>query len=107
MTRTTDQSMRLLGKGILGLYGLTTATKTIELWDAKVRVWDRDSNQSRVVPMLVGDKISVLLLSLIMAPIALPVSMCSYLNSMDMYLRGKTRKDFGLKEKETYHDYIF
>ena len=82
--------------------------KTSELWDAKVSVWDRQTNTSMMKPMLLGDKMTVFSISVIASPFILPILFVRQMNYLDIYLRGlkPSDYDYDYKKKHTI-DYIF
>lgn len=57
-------------------------------------------------PMLLGEKIGVISLGIALSPLLAPTWCLFTLDEVDMYMRGKTPEDYGIRKKEYMIDYI-
>lgn len=102
--------MSLFAKYYCGTMGYNVIDKTMQLWDAKVEVYALNDSSKReyvMKPMLIGDKIGVLMYTTLVAPFTFPFMFFQKLNSLDMLVKGEKPENYGYVPKKHVIDYCF
>lgn len=72
-----------------------------------VTTYDQNTYKLQQKPMLLVDKVCVVVISTVAAPYLLPKYLYDDLVSCEMHLRKACPKDYGIRDKKTVLDYMF
>lgn len=95
--------MSILEKYLIGSASFCGISKLIEVKDARVHnrypEYDRD--------MLLGEKVGIVIWSIISGPYRVPLKILDVMNKIDIYFKGHKPEDYGYNQKKTLYDYYF
>jgi hypothetical protein len=87
----------------LSTIGMNTMYKTCELWDAKV-----ERKSGKYTDMLLGEKLGILVLTNLWAPLLFPTKIFKTLDNIDLYFRGDCPEDFDIDMKpKSFSSYLY
>lgn len=79
--------------------------KAVETTDAKVERFVE--KKFIMTDMLLGERVGIMIYGGITGPFLIPLKLFHLLDIIDIHLKGHSPSEYGMKKKETIHDYLF